>query len=160
MSGTVKAVAWATVAVVGGVVLYQLVRGGRSLGESVGNALGAIGNAAGGAVDAVVSTVKGAASGTVDALNPASDTNVFFQSVNAATAAVTGNKVNTIGGKLADVFQPDPMKVLDRWDTLRNKVLRGSYTSADVAALDDLPKAVTQGFDLETAQFRATKGYY
>lgn len=160
MSGTVKAVAWATVAVVGGVVVYQLVRGGRSLGEAVGNALGRIGDVAGGTVDAVVNTVKTAAASTVDAVNPASDTNVFFGTANAAVNAVTGNKVNTIGGKLADVFQPDPMKVLDQWDALRNKVLRGSYTLADEAAIADLPAQVTSGFDLQTAQFRATKGYY
>jgi len=160
MSGTVKAVAWATVAVVGGVVAYQLVRGGKSLGAAVGNALGTIGELAGGAVDSVVTTVRAAASGAVDAVNPVSDTNIFSQGANAAVNAVTGNKVNTIGGKLADVFQPDPMKVLDQWDTLRNKVLRGTYTLADEAAIADLPKQVTQGFDLEAAQFRATKGYY
>lgn len=160
MAGTVKAVAWATVAVVGGVVAYQIVRGGKSLGAAVAGAVGSIGELASGAVATVANTVATVASGAVDAVNPASDKNVFFGTVNAAAAAVTGNKVNTIGGKLADVFQPDPMKVLDQWDATRNKLLRGTYTSADVAALDDLPKAVTQGFDLETAQFRATKGYY
>ncbi len=152
MAGTVKAVAWATVAVVGGVVAYQIVRGGKSLGAAVAGAVGSIGELASGAV----ATVANAAGAAVNAVNPASETNVFYRSANAATAAVTGNKAN----KVADLFLPDPMKVLDQWDSLRNKVLRGSYTLADEAAIADLPKQVTQGFDLETAQFRATKGYY
>jgi hypothetical protein len=112
----------------------------------------------------LLEAAKAAPAELLNAINPANPDNVFAQVVNAGTRAVTG--APTFGAFAADVGQSDPNVLFDKFAALRRQVTRGSYTAADLTRYYAAARAANVATvggpadDLETAQFKATTGYY
>ncbi len=80
-------------AVAAGVTAYLVVRSAaRATGEAAGRTLAAVG----------------------EAVNPLSTNNLAYTGANAVVQSVTGQKDQTLGGWIYDLFNEDPMAKADR----------------------------------------------
>jgi hypothetical protein len=84
---TIEGVAMIGAVAVAGVIAWQVVKQGKTIAAAAGEAL--------------------------DQVNPLNNNNVFKQGADSAFQAVTGDKVNTIGTRLAEVFDPTTRAAAD-----------------------------------------------